>query len=76
MHGATASVDFYANVIAPYKGELEEWFVSNRSLYIYFVVIFVTAWAVLTPSTKIAWSIFKDLPKPPTELREALNYTD
>ena len=76
MHGATASVDFYANVIAPYKGALEEWFVSNKSLYIYFVAIFVTAWAVLIPSTKIAWRIFKDLPKPPTELKQALNYTD
>jgi len=41
MHGATASVDFYANVIAPYKGALEEWFVLNKSLYIYFVAIFV-----------------------------------
>jgi lipopolysaccharide/colanic/teichoic acid biosynthesis glycosyltransferase len=76
MHGVTASVDFYANVIAPYKGALEEWFVSNKSLYIYFVAIFVTAWAVLMPSTKIAWRVFKDLPKPPTELKQALNYTD
>lgn len=76
MHGASASVDFYSNVIAPYKGALEEWFVSNKSLYIYFVVIFVTAWAVLLPSTKIAWRIFKDLPEPPTELKQALNYTD
>ena len=25
MHGANASIDFYTNVIAPYKGELEEW---------------------------------------------------
>ena len=31
MHGATASVEFYSNVIAPYKGALEEWFVSNRA---------------------------------------------
>ena len=76
MHGATASVDFYANVIAPYKGALEEWFVSNKSLYIYFVAIFVTAWAVLIPSTKIAWRVFKDLPEPPAELKQALNYTD
>ena len=76
MHGATASVDFYANVIAPYKGELEEWFVSNKSLYIYFVAIFVTAWTVLIPSTKIAWRVFKDLPEPPTELKQALNFTD
>ena len=76
MHGATASVDFYANVIAPYKGALEEWFVSNKSLYIYFVAIFVTAWAVLVPSTKIAWRVFKDLPEPPAELKQALNFTD
>ena len=76
MHGATASVDFYANVIAPYKGALEEWFVLNKSLYIYFVAIFVTAWAVLVPSTKKAWRVFKDLPEPPSELKQALNYTD
>jgi len=76
MHGAIASVDFYANIIAPYKGELEEWFVSNKSLYIYFVAIFVTAWAVLIPSTKIAWRVFKDLPEPPAELKQALNFTD
>jgi lipopolysaccharide/colanic/teichoic acid biosynthesis glycosyltransferase len=76
MHGAAASVDFYTNVIAPYKGALEEWFVSNKSLYIYFVAIFVTVWAVLIPSTKIVWRFFKDLPEPPTELKQALNYTD
>ena len=76
MHDVTASVDFYSNVIAPYKGALEEWFVSKKSLYIYFVAIFVTVWAVLIPSTKIAWRVFKDLPEPPTELKHALNYTD
>ena len=71
-----ASIDFYTNIIAPYKGALEEWFVSNKSLYIYFVAIFVTAWAVLIPSTKIAWRVFKDLPEPPAELKQALNFTD
>lgn len=76
MHGATASIDFYANIIAPYKGALEEWFVLNKSLYIYFAAIFVTAWAVLIPKTKVAWRVFKDLPEPPAELKQALNYTD
>ena len=76
MHGATGSVNFYANVIAPYKGALEEWFVSNKSMYIYFMSIFVTAWAVLFPRTKIAWKVFKDLPEPPIELRQSLNWTD
>lgn len=74
MHGASASVDFYANVIAPYKGALEEWFVSNKNLYIYFVAIFATTWTVLFPSTAIAWRVFQNLPEPPTELKQALNY--
>jgi lipopolysaccharide/colanic/teichoic acid biosynthesis glycosyltransferase len=76
MHDLTASVDFYANIIAPYKGALEEWFVSNKNLYIYFVAIFVTAWVVLIPSSKIVWWVFKNLPEPPAELKQALNYID
>lgn len=76
MHGARRSIDFYENVIAPYKGSLEEWFVSNKSLYIYFVAIFVTAWTVLIPRTKIVWRVFKDLPEPPNDLKQALNFTD
>ena len=74
MHGATASVDFYGNIIAPYKGALEEWFVANKGLYIYFLAIFMTVWAVLIPSTQMAWKIFKELPLPPAELKQALNY--
>ena len=74
MHGATASIDFYDKVIAPYKGSLEKWFVLNKGLYIYFLAIFMTVWAVLIPGTKLAWKIFKDLPEPPEELKLALNY--
>ena len=74
MHGATASVDFYDNVIAPYKGALEEWFVSNKGLYIYFVAIFITIWAIFFPKTKVAWKVFRGLPEPPEELKLALNY--
>jgi lipopolysaccharide/colanic/teichoic acid biosynthesis glycosyltransferase len=76
MHGSAASVDFYDNIIAPYKGSLEEWFVTNKNLYIYFMSIFITVWAVLIPSTKIAWKVYKNLPKPPNELKEALNFVD
>ena len=76
MHGATASVDFYDNVIAPYKGALEEWFVLNKNLYIYFMAIFTTVWAVLFPKTTVAWTVFKGLPEPPEELKLALNYKD
>lgn len=76
MHGELASIDFYDSVIAPYKGLLEKWFVLNKGLYIYFIAIFVTTYTVFVPTTKIAWMVFKDLPKPPSELIHILNYTD
>ena len=76
MHGATASVAFYHNVIAPYKGALEEWFVSNKGIYIYFMAIFITVWAVLFPKTKVVWIVFMGLPRPPEELKTALNYRE
>ena len=76
MHGATASVDFYHNIIAPYKGVLEEWFVANKGLYIYFMAIFTTVWAIFFSKTKVPWIVFKGLPEPPEELKLALNYKD
>ena len=76
MYGAKASVDFYDNVIAPYKGALEEWYVTNRSLYIYFVLIIVTVWVVIFPKTKLQWNVLKGLPVPPKELKPILNFTD
>ncbi len=76
MHGATASIDFYHNVIAPYKGALEEWFVTNKGTYTYFMAIFTTVWAVLFSETKVVWIVFKGLPEPPEELKLALNYKE
>ena len=76
MSGSKASVIFYNEVIAPYKGSLEEWFVANKNSYIYFLAIFITVWSVLFPSSRIVWKIFKKLPKPPQELRGVLNYPE
>ena len=74
MHGESASVEFYSYIIAPYKAELENWFVSNKSLRLYFQSIAITVWAVLVPNTQLPWRAFKGLPKPPDALIEALNY--
>lgn len=74
MHGKSASIDFYNNIIAPYKGSLEEWFVSNKNIYIYFLAIFITVWTVIFPGTKIVWRVFKNLPEPPAELKKALKF--
>ena len=59
---------FHDTVIAPYKGELEYWFVQHRSVSVYFKLIWLTVLAVLKPSSK-AWRMaFKDLPPVPVEL--------
>ena len=59
------SVNFYNSVIAPYKGELEEWFVTNNSFYKYLILICLTIYVVVLPKSQITWFVFPSLPKPP-----------
>ncbi len=68
LHAAKDPGAFYDNVIMPYKGAVEKWFINNQSLKNYFLVIFTTAWVVLFPGGKTVWNLFPDLPKPPPEL--------
>jgi len=68
------SVEFYDNVIAPYKGQVEAWYVDHQTLFTYFAVILVTVWVVLFPSSGTVWRAFKGLPVPPDELKGPLNY--
>lgn len=68
------NVEFYDKVIAPYKGQVEAWYVNNQRLSTYFTVIFVTVWVVLFPSSDLVWRVFKGLPIPPDELIGPLNF--
>lgn len=68
LHGVANPTRFYDEVIAPYKGALEKWYVKNATITNYFLVIFVTAWVVIFPKSRIAWNVFKGLPVPPPEL--------
>ena len=54
---------YYKRVISPYKGELEMWYQSNQSLILDFQLIFLTAWVVVFPNTRLYEKWFKDLPK-------------
>ena len=65
---------FYDEVIAPYKGALEEWYVTHQGLWTYLVCIGVTAWVVLNPESNLAWRVFGSLPRPPDELAAALQW--
>ena len=54
---------FYKRVIAPYKGKLEMWYQSNCSFLLDLQLIFMTAWVILVPTSKLYEKWFKDLPK-------------
>lgn len=72
MHGHDDPDDFYDNVIMSFKGDLEEWYVKNNSIYFYFLLIFLTALVVFSSSSLIIWSFIKNLPKPSEDLKKYL----
>jgi len=49
--------------IYPFKGELEMWYQKHASLYTDFMIIFLTAWSILSPKNQLVNKIFKDLPQ-------------
>ena len=65
---------FYDKVIMPYKGRLEEWYVDNQTVRVYFKSIWVTALIVLNPKTQAVWRHFPNLPAPPIELMHPVNW--
>jgi len=68
------SVDFYDQVIAPYKGDVEAYYIKVIGLYSYFKIIFLTLWVVIFPKSSIVWKVFPNMPKPPEELKSLLNF--
>ena len=56
---------FYSEKIAPYKGELELWYLKQQSLWCDFKIIFLTAWVIVFPKSDLAYKFFKDLPAKP-----------
>ena len=55
--------EFYKRVIAPYKGELEMWYQKNKSFFLDLQLIFMTAWVILFPESRLYEKWFKHLPK-------------
>jgi len=53
----------YKEIILPYKGDLEMWYQNNYTLFLDFQLIFMTAWAIIFPETRLYEKWFKDLPK-------------
>lgn len=74
LHESNNPDELYDDVIMPYKGLLEEWFVKHRSLSVYLKCIWLTAVIVVRPRSDAVWQYFPALPQPPELLAEVLNW--
>ena len=66
---AESAERFYDEVIMPYKGRLEAWYVERAGLGLYFALIGLTCWVIVFSSSTAFWRMFDSLPAPPEALR-------
>ena len=55
--------EFYKGKIYPFKGKLEMWYQEHNSFFLDLQLIFLTAWVIIFPQSKLYEKWFKDLPK-------------
>ena len=67
------SMEFKRDVIFPYKSALEIWYINNQSFFVDLKIIFLTAWAIIFPSTQLPYSSFKGLPIRSDSLKREFN---
>lgn len=67
------STNIYFDKIAPYKAELEAWYVRNRNIKNYFALILLTIISVFFSNHKLIWKILPTLPKPNKSLSNFIN---
>jgi lipopolysaccharide/colanic/teichoic acid biosynthesis glycosyltransferase len=55
--------EYYERYIAPYKGELELWYNRNKGFVTDLLIIFLTAWVIIFPKSRLMFKVFKGLPE-------------
>jgi len=60
---AKEPIKFAKQYIQPQKGELEKWYYYHRSLYVDFMIIFLTCWVIIFSKSELVYKVFKTLPK-------------
>ncbi len=58
----------YREDIAPYKGALELWYQENQSFWVDMKILFLTAWVVLRPQSRLYEKWLQGLPPRPASL--------
>jgi lipopolysaccharide/colanic/teichoic acid biosynthesis glycosyltransferase len=61
---------FYRDEIAPFKGELEMWYLDHKSLWLDARLMLLTVWVVLRPGSDVVYRTFSDLPARPAWLTD------
>jgi len=60
-----APLDCYREDISPYKGKLEMWYKNNQSFITDMKLIFLTAWVIILPESRLYEKILNGLPERP-----------
>jgi lipopolysaccharide/colanic/teichoic acid biosynthesis glycosyltransferase len=55
----------YKELIAPYKGQLELWYLENQSFYVDFMLLILTVVAIFAPNNVLVYKVFPSLPVKP-----------
>ena len=74
LSGITDRHDFYSNEIAPYKKNLEIWYVQNK-VFLNLQLILFTVLAVLFKSSQLHWRFLKNLPIPPDAIKSQIGFS-
>ncbi|HSU29569.1 MAG TPA: sugar transferase [Chitinophagaceae bacterium] len=53
----------YEKLILPAKGAMEMWYQRHYNFYTDFMILFLTAWYIFFPHSKLVYKIFPSLPK-------------
>ena len=69
LHSVSDRDYFHDKVITPFKGQLECWYVKNKSIKNYFLIILCTIFIIIDSKNNIWKNIFDNLPTFPGELK-------
>lgn len=64
-HPSVAPSVLYKEFIAPYKGQLELWYLEHRSFYVDFMLLLLTIVAIFSNNDRIVYRVFPSLPQRP-----------
>ena len=70
LNEADNSDELYDRIIMPYKGKLEEWYVLNKSINLYFILILATIITVIFGKIPFRNSFLSEIPSCPNNLMD------